>query len=427
MIKGWCPGALRPMQSGDGLIVRLRITGGIVVTGLAAAIARWSRRWGNGQIDLTGRANLQLRGLSTQCLPELYDAISEWSLLDDDAAAEAIRNVISSPLAGLDPDAILDVRPIARALEQRLAGDTALHDLPAKFGFAVDDGGRFSLDGVAADVWFVACRLAGRTGFEIRLAGAPRKRFGPCSPAAVADVAAALGRVFLHWRKGGGSRIRRMRDLVGLCGAETITRAAGLAHGDSAALRIRRSGCLGVQPLGDVAVLGVGLPFGRIVAEDFAELVSATSENGGWELRLTPWRAILVPLPSRPAAHALSAALPAESLIRDPDDLRLRIAACPGAPSCAQATTLVRDDAAMLAGAVAGASGCGTILHVSGCDKGCAHPGPAPVTLVARQGRYHLVRNGIASNAPALAGLTLDQAAEQVRQVVAGQSHRGTA
>ena len=23
-IKGWCPGALRPMQSGDGLVVRVR-------------------------------------------------------------------------------------------------------------------------------------------------------------------------------------------------------------------------------------------------------------------------------------------------------------------------------------------------------------------------------------------------------------------
>ncbi len=246
MIKGWCPGALRPMQSGDGLIVRLRISGGIVETRLAAAIAHWSRRWGNGQIDLTGRANLQLRGLSTQRLPDLHDALSEWNLLAGDAAAEAVRNVISSPLAGLDPDAALDVRPIVRALEQRLASDTALHELPAKFGFAIDDGGRFGLDNVAADIRFVACRLAGRTAFEIRLAGAPRDRFGPCSPASLADVAAALGRVFLGRRKSDAPHIRRMRDLVGLCGAETIARAAGLARSPSAAVAdtpIWLSGC----------------------------------------------------------------------------------------------------------------------------------------------------------------------------------------
>ena len=28
--KGWCPGALRPMQSGDGLLLRVQAEGGFV-------------------------------------------------------------------------------------------------------------------------------------------------------------------------------------------------------------------------------------------------------------------------------------------------------------------------------------------------------------------------------------------------------------
>lgn len=28
IIQGWCPGALRPMASGDGLVVRIRLPGG---------------------------------------------------------------------------------------------------------------------------------------------------------------------------------------------------------------------------------------------------------------------------------------------------------------------------------------------------------------------------------------------------------------
>ena len=74
-IKGWCPGVLSPMESGDGLIVRLKLTGGIVPLDLAGQIAQWSRRWGNGQIDLTGRANLQLRGVTSENLPDLQDAL----------------------------------------------------------------------------------------------------------------------------------------------------------------------------------------------------------------------------------------------------------------------------------------------------------------------------------------------------------------
>ena len=63
-IKGWCPGALRPMPSGDGLVVRLRPRGGRLSSAQAAGIAELSRRHGNGLIDLTGRANLQIRGVS---------------------------------------------------------------------------------------------------------------------------------------------------------------------------------------------------------------------------------------------------------------------------------------------------------------------------------------------------------------------------
>src|ERR1700761_6539096 len=73
LIRGWCPGALRPMASGDGLIVRLRISGGILSTRIASEIARWAARWGNGHIDLTGRGNLQLRGLSPPQLPDLHE------------------------------------------------------------------------------------------------------------------------------------------------------------------------------------------------------------------------------------------------------------------------------------------------------------------------------------------------------------------
>ena len=229
MVRGWCPGALRPMESGDGLIVRLRISLGVVGIALAEEIARWSRRWGNGQIDLTNRGNLQLRGLSVRHLPELHDALAECGLLESSEASEAVCNVIASPLAGLDPAAVLDVRPIASALEKRLAGNASLHGLPGKFGFAIDDGGSLNLDDVAADIRFVARSTPDGPVFEIHLAGAPRDRFGPCRPDALVDVAEVLSRVFLRLRTGRHTGIRRMRGLVAACGSQAIGREAGLA------------------------------------------------------------------------------------------------------------------------------------------------------------------------------------------------------
>jgi precorrin-3B synthase len=392
------------MQSGDGLIVRLRLTGSIVDTALAQRIAAWSSRWGNGLIDLSGRANLQMRGFSAQRLPDLHDALGESGLLDHSAAAEAVRNVVSSPLAGLDPDAELDVRPVVRRLERRLVGDSGLHWLPGKFGFAIDDGGGFGLGDVPVDVRFVA---GPGPAFVIHLADDP---VGRCATDGVCDVAARLARVFL-----GQTGARRMRDLVARRGAEAIAREAGIGYARWPLPARKAAAFLGAQALGSGGFLGIGLPFGRVAAAELSELAILAAGAGGRELRLTPWRAILVPVASLAAAQALSAALPAGRFILDAGDPRWRVAACPGAPSCDRATTPARDDAARLAAQIDGRSGSGIAIHVSGCEKGCAHPRAAPVTLVGRGGRYDLVLDGLASGAPALRDLTLAQAADALR------------
>ena len=144
-VKGWCPGALRPMPSGDGLIVRLRPFCGAFSLKQARGLADLTRRLGNGHIDLTRRANLQLRGLVEERLPELHAALGTLGLIDPDAESEATRNLMVAPLAGLDPVEKLDVRPIARAIAEGLAADQRLRALPAKFGLLVDGGGTVSI------------------------------------------------------------------------------------------------------------------------------------------------------------------------------------------------------------------------------------------------------------------------------------------
>jgi precorrin-3B synthase len=395
MIRGWCPGALRPMPAGDGLIVRLRLRCGILDGRLAQKVAAWSRQWGNGQIDLSNRANLQLRGVSPGALPALQDALATAGLLDDSAAGEAVRNVIASPLAGIDPDAILDIRPVVARLGERLAGDPVLHVLPGKFGFAVDDGGRFGLDDVPADVWFTACR---GPGFVVRLAGS-RDVFGPCSVDAVPETAAAIAKAFL--RQAGA---RRMRDVA----ADRIARSAGFRPVDWGHGFRGHESTVGVHRLGGAAFLGIGLPFGRIAAADLADLGAVATE-----LRLTPWRAVLLPVASVAEAHAITGQFLSDALILDPTDSRLHVAACPGAPACSQGSTVTRDDATILVSRLP--PGSGIAVHVSGCAKGCAHPRAAPITLVGRDGLYDLVRHGTAASPPSLRGLTLAQAAEHLR------------
>ena len=393
--KGWCPGVLTPMESGDGLIVRLKLTGGIVPLDLAGRIADCSHRWGNGQIDLTQRANLQIRGLTEGALLALQDAMAAEGLLDVDPDGEAVRNVIASPLAGIDPTALLDIRPIVVALEARLTTDPSLHRLPAKFCFAVDDGGRLPLTEVRADIRFEAIRSSDGVAFAAGFDGAP-EGFGPVAPEVLVDTAAALAKTFIV------TGAKRMRELVERGGVSRITAFAPLS----------------VFPCREkpkTVLPGIGLPFGRIASADFATLTKAAADAGASEIRLTPWRTVIVPTPSPAAAERVWAVARALGLILDPTDPRRRVAACVGAPACGSATTDIRAAAERLAPIV----GDDVFLHVSGCTKGCAHPRSAPVTLVGRDGLYDLVRGGRPCDAPAATGLTLDEAARHLREMTA--------
>ena len=108
-------------------------------------------------------------------------------------------------------------------------------------------------------------------------------------------------------------------------------------------------------------------------------------------LRLTPWRAVLLAGLSTAERRTLCRApspSSASSFIRPTPACRLRL---PGQPACAPATV-------DYAGAGCRFRGLGErrTVHVSGCSKGCAHPGPAaspwserdgPVTISCANGR----------------------------------------
>lgn len=402
-VKGWCPGALRPMESGDGLIVRLRISGGIVPPATLAAIGDLAARHGNGLIDLSQRANLQIRGVTPQSLGPLQADLDGLGLLDPDPAAEAVRNVIGPPLAGLDPTARLDGTALVRALEALLAGSADLHALPDKFGFLVDDGGRLSLDAIPADI-----RLTGTDAGVLVSAGGDGRTAVPVALVpedGAVEAAAALARSFLKRRGayGPAGEIRRMAGLIARAGEDTIRDDAGFA-GPAPERAIRPATGATDLLAGRAGHLAVAAPFGRLDAAQIAALAACAPAG----LRLTPFRTLLVPAALPGARDAFARA----GLIVDDADPRLAVVACPGAPACPSAAVDTRVAAAALAPLLAGAPG--VALHLSGCSKGCARPGPTALTLVGRDGRYDLVRDGRAGDAPVLRGLDLAAARREV-------------
>jgi precorrin-3B synthase len=367
-IKGWCPGALQPMASGDGLVVRIRPFGGMIDAGQAIGIAALSERYGNGLIDLTSRANLQIRGVGEKSHLPLVEGLAAFGLLDPDPETEARRNILITPFWTAGDEAA----SIATELEQALARGPV--GLPNKFGFAVDCGRVRVLSEASADV-----RIERDAAGEliVRADGADTgRRVGRDD---VVGTAIALAEWFVA---SGGAVEGRGRM------------AAHLGAGATLPASLDGDGC----PAPALAAPQPKLyPQGAMVAVALGQLTHTALRYLGVRsrgLRLTPWRMILV--------EGLHQMPDCEGVLTGADDPLLRTTACTGAPRCASAHAETR----MLAGVLAPRVAADATLHISGCAKGCAHSGNATVTLVATEKGFDLIRNGSVRDTPDLRGLS---------------------
>jgi precorrin-3B synthase len=408
------------MPTGDGLLVRVRVSAGRLPLDSAEALAAAARDCGNGTIEISSRANLQLRGVSAPSLEALQLRLATLKLIDADPETERVRNIVASPLSDIDPTAALDVGPVVKALEQRIAIDEDLRALPAKFGFLIDAGGRLPLGDIEADVRFEAFIAEGGARFAVQLAAGLGAPCATVAPDEVPDAAARLARAFAALAGGGGDAPRRMRTLVRRDGAAAIFAVAGLAA-ETLSIERRRSSprdSVGLIGFGEQICVGAAPPFGRMDAHAFAALARAARRNGAAGFRLTPWRTIIAVGLNTLSAARLIEEFSAIDFIVARDDPRLSVVACPGAPSCAHAERDTRADASLLASSLAGPRN--IILHVSGCAKGCARASATPLTLVAHADGYDLVVKGRAGDAPAHRALAIGEAAKLVRRLTEG-------
>jgi len=369
VVRGWCPGALRPMMSGDGLVVRLRAPLGRFSPRQAAGVAELSRRYGNGLLDLSARANLQIRGVAEADHAALIERLATLGLVDEDAETEARRNVVVQPFWQAGDE----TARISQALNDALRG-TGAPQTPGKFGYAVDCGALPFLRIISADIRIeraeggIICRADGAdTGARV-------------TDETAAEVALDLADWFLATGGAPEGRGRMAAHLKRTPLPENFRQINSVPETAQAPTP-------GATPQGRL----VALEFGQIDAATLAALSTLAP------LRLTPWRMLLI------EGTREAPALP--GLIHDAADPRLRIHVCTGAPGCPQGQSETRP----LARALAPHLGKDQSLHISGCAKGCAHPGAAPLTLTATaRERFDLIRNGRAGTPPDARDLTPD-------------------
>lgn len=389
--KGWCPGAHRPMRSGDGLLVRVRPRAGALSLGSLRTIGLIAAEFGSGEIDLTNRGNLQIRGVSDSAFAVLLGALDTAGLLDPSAEVEAVRNVVVDPLSGLDP-LRTDIRDLAATLEKILLRDARLRSLPGKFGFSFSSVAAPRVGGRSADIMMsvddarVSITLHGATGMRCEVERDD-----------VVDAMHRLALAFVELKENDAS-FRRMRDAVARLGVARVFAMAGLrlptpvAEADACTVSV---GLLNLN--GSVSGVGVGLPFGRITAEQLATLCDHATAAGVGEVRTSPQRVLVFPVADQRHANEVLRGADVAGLIVREADLRLAMDVCPGSPACKNARADTRRDAQRFADMFAGSLQ-GRSVHISGCEKGCARRAEASFTLVGRGGHYDIIKGGSADS-----------------------------
>ena len=359
-----CPGVFRPFPAGDGGIVRVRVPGGRLPVAALRDLGRIAGDFGAPFLQLTSRANLQVRGLPTP-LPDAAVARLVAAAPIPSPAHERARNVLAAPFADRA------VR-VARDLDAALCARPELAALPGRFLFAVDGDPASGIAGEGADVLL---RPGDRDDLvAVRLPGpAPRYAGRRVAPGAGVAAALDLAQRFLAVRE--GARTWRTVDLP--TGSPLFAELAPVDLTDAAPPEPGRHG----------EHLMIGVPLGLLGPDQIEAIAGAAHLLGAAQVGLTPWKAVVLSAGDGSAATDAERLLGAAGLTTAPSAAHL-VTACIGAPWCRRTQVRTVDLARTLAVTEPDLRG---PVHLSGCERRCGAPQqehvelfPAPGTTAAQ-------------------------------------------
>jgi ferredoxin-nitrite reductase len=412
-----CPDIYHPAVARDGLLTRLRIPGGMLNAAHCIAIEQLLTATGLDYIQVTNRANLQLRALTENLDQEVLTALTDCGLAAHDTAVDGIRNIMLSPTTGIDAQELIDVRPLANDWHQYLTDHPELGILSTKFSVGFDGGGSVGIVDRPNDITLLA--VSDRE-FDLYLG------IGDCGSAPVPvgmrlsinECLPMLGSIAQTYRQGielfgGNSRRKlRLRDVFnhwGLMGFSEIVQRdfKGSSHfifknldreGDLA--RADGNYHLGVhqQSQPDRYYLGIVLPLGRWNRVQVKGLGEIANRYGSGAIRLTPWQNIILPNITADDLERVQSLISELGLIHTANHPSSLLRACAGSSGCQFGATDTQRDAIDLSNYLDTKYQLDRPLniHFSGCDKSCAQHDRADITLWGVEGtnRYRLEISG---------------------------------
>lgn len=410
-----CPGLFYGTSARDGFLIRIRTPGGLLNPQQGRQIASFLEQWGGETIQVTNRANLQIRSVHTAPTLKSFQSLQELGLAAHNSSVDHLRNLMSSPTAGFDPQELMDTRALVQAFDAYIQSHPELSGLPAKFSIGIDGGGAVGIGTRSAIPWehryneiqlsaVLVDRQVDRavlpSGVYFRLALGADKRLCDTNvliePEDCVSVVAALATVYLDYvnQFPQAQKKPRMKHLLQDWGMEKyllqvdrqLPRSLPQVTDCPMLPPTRRYGHLGIHPQrqAGLSYIGVALRLGQLTAAQLLGLVQLSESFGSSHLRLTPWQTVLLPdIPNQRVPDLLQN-LSSLGLSESDNRVDSAIVACAGKPGCAASATQTQAHALALADYLKGRlTGLVPVnIHLTGCAKSCAQPSPAEITLL---------------------------------------------
>ncbi len=299
----------------DAFMARLRIPGGIVTTHQLRELARIAQDLTSGYVQITTRANIQMRLIQPRDAPEFLRRVQGMGLHTRGSGADNIRNLTMNPTAGIDPVELIDVQPFLQALAQTIINDRSFYDLPRKFNIAYDGGGLIGAVEDTNDIGVKAVKIGEEILFRIALGGATgHKAFAndlgvAVPPAEINKVVAAIVRVYIEHGCRTNRKKARLKHLLETMSLDEFRALVEKRLGapvrrvpfEPAQLRWA-SQELPHSHVGDFPqkqrgfnYIGATCPVGQITPKQLMRLAEIADLYGSGEIRLTVWQNFIVP------------------------------------------------------------------------------------------------------------------------------------
>ncbi|HEV8542401.1 MAG TPA: NirA family protein [Verrucomicrobiae bacterium] len=338
----------------DAFMARLRIPAGVVKSYQLRELARVAQELTTGYVQITTRANFQIRLIQPKDAPEVLRCIQGVGLHTRGAGADNIRNLTTNPTAGIDPVELIDTLPYVNDLAQIIINERSFYNLPRKFNVAFDGGGLIGSVEDTNDVGVKAFREGNEILFRVALGGATgHKAFArdlgvAVPPAQIVKVVCAIIRVFIERGCRTDRKKARLKHLLETMSLDEYLAAVEVKLGYA----LRRSAYapeglrwaaheLPHSHIGDfpqkqrgLNYLGVALPAGQITPKQILRLADLCDAYGSGEIRLTVWQNLIIPNVPDAFVPTLKRAIEKMGLATKRSNVGSGIIACTGNSYC---------------------------------------------------------------------------------------------